>query len=100
MWKCKRCGKCCKFIIIPVMEPVDLETGTYLEAHGIAVVEQKLLIPAVCQYLKKGDLRGKTEEYYCSIHNDKFSNCRLGGKRECEDAQRYYAEIEKARPSL
>ena len=101
MWKCKRCGKCCRFIIIPVMEPVNLETVTYLEAHGIACVEQKLIIPAVCQYLEtEWQEKEKKCKYKCHIHNDKFANCRLGGEKECKDAQRYYTEIEKTRSSL
>jgi len=87
MWKCKRCGKCCKFIVIPVMEPVDLDTEDYLEAHGIVYDGKKIIIPAVCKYLKKGDLRGNKGEYYCSIHSDKYANCRLGGEKECKEAR-------------
>jgi Fe-S-cluster containining protein len=90
-WKCKRCGKCCKFIVIPVMDPIDIETEGYLEAHGIAYDGKKIIIPAVCKYLKKGDLRGMTGEYYCTIHNDKFACCRLGGKKECKEAQKAWA---------
>lgn len=93
MWKCKRCGKCCKFIVIPVAEPIDLDTEAYLEAHGIAYDGKKVIIPAICKYLKKGDLRGNlgAGEYYCAIHEDKFSNCRLGGKKECQEAQKAWS---------
>lgn len=102
-WECKRCGKCCKFIVIPVADDVDIETGAYLDAHGIALLppptpspsgggpgrgQVKLVIPAICQYLKKGDLRGDKGEYYCTIHNDKFACCRLGGEKECKEAQK------------
>ena len=88
MWKCKRCGKCCKFIVIPVQDPINAETEFYLDAHGIACDGKKIIIPAICQYLKKGDLRGDEGEYYCTIHEDNFSNCRLGGEKECKDAQK------------
>ena len=79
MWKCKRCGKCCKFITIPVRDPVDMETEAYLLAHGIAYDGEKVIIPAVCQYLGRDNL--------CKIHSDKFANCRLAGKKECKIAQ-------------
>ena len=98
-WKCDRCGKCCKFIIIPVQTPIDIETEAYLEAHGIIYdvsltsdsYKGKIIVPAVCKYLKSGDLRGAKGEYYCSIHNAKFTNCRLGGKEECEEAQKAWS---------
>jgi len=87
-WKCKRCGKCCRFIVIPVAEPIDLETEAYLLAHGIAYDGEKVIIPAVCQYLK-GKLNEEQKiEYTCIIHDDKFSNCRLGGEKECKEAQK------------
>jgi hypothetical protein len=81
------------------MDPVDIETESYLEAHGIVYsvsmtsdgYKGKLIIPAICQYLKKGDLRGKDGEYYCSIHKDKFANCRLGGEKECKEAQKAWS---------
>ena len=89
MWKCKRCGRCCKFIIIPIMDPVDLETEAYLEAHGIIYDGKKIIIPAICQYLK---MKYMGEDgnfvYECMIHNDKFVNCRLGGEKECKEAQK------------
>lgn len=92
-WKCERCGKCCKFIVIPVQEPVDMETESYLEAHGIAVDGPhkehhgvNLIIPAVCKYL---DVQNGTPVIYrCKIHTDKFANCRLGGEKECREAQK------------
>jgi Fe-S-cluster containining protein len=89
-WQCARCGKCCKFIVIPV-EHVSMETQGYLDAHGIACDGKKLIIPAICQYLKKGDLREEKGEYYCSIHNNKFVNCRLGGEKECKEAQKAWS---------
>lgn len=79
-WRCKRCGECCKFIVIPVQEPVNVETELYLEAHGIAYDEGKVIIPARCKYL--------THDNKCLIHTDKFSNCRLGGEAECKEAKR------------
>ena len=85
-WACSQCGKCCKFIVVPVKAPVDSETEEYLEAHGIAYKNGRLLIPAVCKYLTKNNR--------CGIHECKFSNCRLGGKKECEEAQKDYAQIE------
>ena len=89
MWKCNRCGKCCKFIVIPVMEPVDLDTEDYLEAHGIVYDGNKIIVPAVCKYLEiewHTDL--KQYKYRCKIHADKFVNCRLGGEKECKEAQK------------
>ena len=91
MWKCKRCGKCCRFIVIPVAEPIDLDTEAYLEAHGIIYDGKKVIIPAVCQYLK-GKLNSKHKIVYeCMIHQSKFANCRLGGAKECEDAQKAWS---------
>jgi Fe-S-cluster containining protein len=89
-WQCKRCGICCRFIIIPVAEPIDLETASYLDAHGIAYDGEKLIISAVCQHLT---LEYKTEGehgfiYKCNIHENKFANCRLGGEKECLEAQK------------
>lgn len=92
-WECKRCGKCCKFIVIPVQENVDMETETYLEAHGIAYNEGKLIIPARCKYLRVTGFG----DYTCLIHDDKFANCRLGGEKECKEAQIQYEKIEEAR---
>jgi Fe-S-cluster containining protein len=88
-WKCERCGKCCKFIIIPIMEPVDMETEAYLEAHGIVYDGKKLIIPAVCQYL---DVQNGTPVIYrCKIHETKFANCRLGGEKECKEAKKAWS---------
>jgi Fe-S-cluster containining protein len=96
-WKCKRCGKCCKFIVVPVKEPVDMETEAYLEAHGIIYTvsmtsngfEGKIIIPAVCKYL---DVQNGTPVIYrCKIHETKFANCRLAGKKECKEAQKAWS---------
>lgn len=96
-WKCKQCGDCCRFIVIPVGAPVHRETKSYLEAHGIALLPPphpspsgggskgegteytKLIIPAVCKYL--------TKDNKCRIHGCKFSNCRLAGERECKECK-------------
>ena len=86
-WKCKRCGKCCKFIVIPVQDPINAETEFYLDAHGIACDGEKIIIPAVCQYLEI-EYKDKRYKYKCTIHEDNFSNCRLGGEKECKDAQK------------
>lgn len=92
-WECKRCGICCRFIIIPVAESLDLETEAYLMAHGIAHDGKKLIIPAVCQYLSL-EYRKEGENgfiYKCNIHSDKFANCRLGGEKECKDAKKAWS---------
>jgi Fe-S-cluster containining protein len=89
MWRCKQCGKCCRFIVIPVAEPIDLDTEAYLEAHGIKYDGKKVIIPAVCQYLQPPTREGT--KYKCMIHNDKFANCRLSGKKECEEAQKAWS---------
>jgi hypothetical protein len=68
-----------------------METQAYLDAHGIVCNDKKLIIPAVCEHLKKGDLRGKNGEYYCAIHEDKFANCRFAGKKECQEAQKAWS---------
>jgi hypothetical protein len=88
-WKCKQCGICCRFIVIPVAEPIDLDTEAYLEAHGIIYDGEKVIIPAVCQYLQR--LPGFPRKYKCMIHNDKFANCRLAGEKECKEAQKSWA---------
>lgn len=96
MWKCKHCGKCCKFIVVPVSEPVDPETEMYLEAHGIAYDGDKIIIPARCEHLKEvhnyDETKGKPK-FVCAIHTDKFSNCRLSGEKECKQAQKDYEKI-------
>jgi Fe-S-cluster containining protein len=84
-WKCEQCGKCCKFIVIPVQENAGLEVLGYLAAHGIAYENGRLIIPARCDFL--------TEENTCAIHSAKFSNCRLGGKRECKNAKKDYETL-------
>lgn len=76
MWECKRCGDCCKFIVVPVEKGINIETIGYLEAHGIAYGDGKLIIPARCKYL--------THDNDCLIHDNPFLNCRLAGKKECE----------------
>jgi Fe-S-cluster containining protein len=83
MWKCKQCGKCCTFIIIPVVAPVDGDVLEYLEAHGIVVEGHKLLIPAQCKYL--------TEDNKCGIHSAKFKNCKAGSEKECREAQKQWS---------
>jgi Fe-S-cluster containining protein len=82
VWKCKQCGKCCKFIVIPVTNPVNLETESYLAAHGIAYDGNAVIIPARCKYL--------TDFGKCKIHNSKFTNCRLGGEKECKEAKKWW----------
>ena len=93
-WKCKRCGKCCKFITIPVAAPIDTETEEYLAAHEIVYSVSKtsdgfkgvIIIPAVCKYL---DVENGTPVIYrCKMHNAKFTNCRLAGEKECKEAQK------------
>jgi Fe-S-cluster containining protein len=92
-WKCKRCGICCKHLIIPVAEDIDIETGAYLEAHGIAIDGRKLIIPAVCRYL---DVQNGTPVIYrCKIHDNKFANCKLGGEKECIQAQKSWKLLEE-----
>jgi hypothetical protein len=96
-WQCNRCGICCRFIVIPVAEPIDLETETYLMAHGIAYDGEKLIISAVCQHL---DLEYRKEgengfTYKCNIHGNKFANCRLGGQKECKDAKKAWKLLVK-----
>ena len=80
MWKCKGCGKCCTFIIIPVQKVINSETEEYLEAHGILYEDGKLHIPARCKYL--------TSKNRCAIHKAKFPNCAAGGEQECKEAQK------------
>ena len=87
-WKCKQCGKCCQFIIIPLAKAPDMETDEYLASHGIVYENGKLYVPAKCQYLK---------ENKCAIHSDKFSNCRIAGEKECKEAQKGYEILKKAR---
>lgn len=92
-WQCRRCGKCCKFISIPVRDNVDIETESYLIAHGIAYDGKKLIIPAVCQYLDVEN--GTPVKYRCKIHNDIFANCRLAGEKECKEAQKAWALLDE-----
>ena len=82
MWRCKQCGDCCRLIVIPVEENVDIETVGYLEAHGICYKDGRVIIPAVCKYL--------TKDNRCSLHesNTKFANCRLAGAKECKGTQK------------
>lgn len=88
-WHCKQCGECCKFVVIAIEGALDLETTGYLNAHGIAVANGKLLIPARCEYLTEGNL--------CSCHSNKFAACRLAGKKECETAKRDYRAMRAIR---
>jgi len=64
-----------------------METEAYLMAHGIAYDGKRVIIPAVCQYLKGKLNKEQKIEYTCMIHEDKFVNCRLGGERECKAAK-------------
>ena len=89
-WKCRQCGDCCRLIVIPVVEDVDIETLGYLEAHGMAYDKGRLIIPAVCKYL--------TKENKCSIHAAKFANCRLAGRKECEGTQEDLKCLHKVKP--
>ena len=69
--------------MIPVGEAVDMETEAYLMAHGITYDGEKIIIPAVCMYLSKDNR--------CLIHDDKFANCRLAGRKECKEAQKAWS---------
>jgi Fe-S-cluster containining protein len=82
-WECKQCGKCCRFIVIPVAEKISGETLEYLAAHGIAVDGNKLVIPARCEHL--------TSLNTCAIHAAKFKNCKAGGEKECKEAQKQWS---------
>jgi hypothetical protein len=71
------------------MDPVDMETESYLEAHGIVYDGKKIIIPAVCQYLDVEN--GSPVIYRCKIHTDNFANCRLSGEKECKEAQKIWS---------
>jgi hypothetical protein len=66
-----------------------METQAYLDAHGIVCDGKKLIIPAVCEHLTVQN--GTPVVYRCQIHSNKFANCRLGGKKECNEAKRCWA---------
>jgi hypothetical protein len=73
-----------------VAKPIDHDTEAYLMAHGIAYDGEKLIISAICQHL---DLEYRKEGengfiYKCRINENKFTNCRLGGEKECEEAKK------------
>ena len=95
MWQCSQCGDCCRLIVIPVQEDVDIETIGYLEAHGIGYKDGRVIIPAVCKYLvppplpspSGGGSKGEGTKYKCGIHECKFANCRLAGEKECKGTQ-------------
>ena len=56
-----------------------MDTEAYLMAHKIAYDGERVIVPAVCQYLGKDNL--------CKIHGDKFANCRLAAEKECKMAK-------------
>jgi hypothetical protein len=60
----------------------------WLEAQKEEYDGKKIFIPAVCMHLKK--VRNK-KIYRCKIHELKFANCRLGGEKECKEAQKSWS---------
>lgn len=77
MGECSRCGECCRWIIMPIA-PGGIDFDEYYFHHGIKIDPScGLLIPSICQHLKKEDVPGNV--YSCDIydkrpvlcHNDK-----------------------------
>jgi Fe-S-cluster containining protein len=84
VWKCKQCGRCCKFFSLPVQN-LDEKSRLYLAAHGVKYSDGKIIIPARCKYL--------TEDNRCSINDRKFKACKIAGEKECKQARLDYAKI-------
>ena len=84
MWKCKQCGKCCTHLSIPIRQVGD---EGFLNAHGILIVNGRMVIPLRCKYL--------TEDNMCSVWDtDKqFLCCKQSGEEACLRSKKNYEEI-------
>lgn len=68
---CKKCGGCCKTLILPLGITVDDDSQKWLEYHGIKVIRGNPIsyieIDAVCSNLKDNQ---------CSIYEQRPQVCR------------------------
>jgi rubredoxin len=76
---CRRCGKCCKSLVLPVQKPLQKAMMLdWLDARGCEVVRETgdtlyISIPYPCQHLTKSD----GEEYKCGMYHYRPEGCKI-----------------------
>ena len=71
---CKKCGECCKWVVMPAGPYLSSDEMKWIDAHGIKVVSREtsgcmLFVPAKCKHL--------TENNECAIYNERPGSCRV-----------------------
>ena len=86
-WKCKQCGKCCKFV--GIYQPnLTQDEIRYYALHHIYYVDSFLIIQQRCSKLKFHN-----SKYYCSIYEKRPDVCRKFGEKMCELGRKIYEKI-------
>ena len=85
MRDCKRCGRCCKYILLPFHQGAKFD-HLVLFHRGIKVAKHNLIVPCKCHFLKPAaDIPGR---YYCEIHGTigypRSCAAQVPGGDECE----------------
>jgi len=70
MNQCKRCGKCCRYLKIELMD-ITHELVEYLTAHGCSVTGNFVSVPLKCPNLQVGKNLSS-----CKIQHNKPKLCR------------------------
>ena len=84
-WYCKKCGTCCKFIVLNI-GGMNADQKWWLSLHEkITIDGDKMIIRVKCKHLKK-----RNRKYFCDIHSKKPIMCTEAGERECELSKKEY----------
>jgi Fe-S-cluster containining protein len=85
VWKCKKCGTCCKFVRFKSDIKISDEEKRWFTGHKDCYVEDNnFIIKTKCKYLK---------DNMCTIQNNKPENCKMGGKDNCVVSRSLWEKI-------
>jgi len=89
-WECKRCGNCCRTIVLPVTAVKDNIISGLFEAHGLPLNQTfKITLFHECRHL----VTYKDGKTYCDIYENRPNICRtFTCKGKGSD---YHLEIER-----
>lgn len=104
---CTRCGWCCKHVLIKIGQhkPIIPSNARWMEARGIKIYKDQLIIPSTCQYLGAEDLSkikipGTLEDLNTNQKENWVCRCMIQDKKPivCSDRpclKKQFPEIDK-----